>query len=404
MTTKLNRRGFLKVSFIGLAAIVSACAKVLNKPAGTATPVPTPTLDITPKTYAPDDAHILYTGRIDFTDPQKPKFSAPGVYIQARFRGTSASVMLKDEFKYGTSRNYYDAVIDDATVVKIAPDMGGTTKYPVASGLPYGEHSLTLVKRTEASVGSCQFLGFEFDGEILPAPAAPARRIEIIGDSICCGTGAEALNGSPQCQEDGWGQPYNNARLAFGPVMARALNAAYHLTAVSGIGLTRDYSFKYDARPMPEVYDLIFLEQANTAVNIWDTSRFVPDVIVIALGTNDFSPGDSDRPSLSVDDFAAAYVQSIGGLRDYYPNASIFCVTSPMLGDRWPTSADRFSTDQINAIIKVVGELNNKGDAKVYKFMATKIVGMGCGTHPNVDQQAAMAEELRLYVASVMGW
>jgi len=176
MTAKLTRRDFLKFSFISLAAIVSACAKVLSKPDETATPVQTATLDTTPKTYAPDDPHILYTGRIDFTDPQKPGFSAPGVYIQARFRGTSAFVMLQDEFKYGTLRNYYDAVIDEAIVVKIAPVKTGTMKYPVASGLPYGEHTLTLIKRTEASIGSCRFLGFEFDGGILPAPAAPSRR------------------------------------------------------------------------------------------------------------------------------------------------------------------------------------------------------------------------------------
>ena len=35
--------------------------------------------------------------------------------------GTSAAVLLQDEFRYGTTRNYYDAVIDGATVVKIAP-------------------------------------------------------------------------------------------------------------------------------------------------------------------------------------------------------------------------------------------------------------------------------------------
>jgi hypothetical protein len=65
-----------------------------------------------------------------------------------------------------------------------------------ASNLPNTEHTLTLVKRTEASIGSCQFLGFELGGELLPAPARPARRIEVIGDSICCGTGDEAVNES----------------------------------------------------------------------------------------------------------------------------------------------------------------------------------------------------------------
>ena len=389
------------MTFISMAAIISACAKILNQPAKTATPIATATQDITLRSYAADDPDILYTGRIDFSDPKKPKFSAPGVSIQARFRGTSASVMLQDEFKWGTYRNYFDAVIDDTSVVKISPEKS-VTKYAVASGLPYGEHTLSLVKRTEASVGSCQFLGFEFTGASLPAPAKPARRMEFIGDSISCGSGNEGVNESEQCQADGWGQPYQNARLAYGPVLARKMNAGYHVTAVAGIGLIRNYSFQYDARPMPEVYDSLFLEQTDSPK--WDHTRFVPDALVLALGTNDFSPGDSERASMKVDDFVAAFVKFISRLRTYYPNASIFCISSPMLGDHWPSSADMFSTDQINAIIKTVAEFNNNGDAKVYQFMSSKIVGMGCGTHPNVEQHAVLAEALGAYVASVMGW
>jgi len=236
----------------------------------------------------------------------------------------------------------------------------------------------------------------------MSTPSNPARRMEFIGDSISCGSGNEAANESEQCQEDGWGQPYQNARLAFGPVLARKMKAGYHVTAVAGIGLIRNYSFQYDARPLPEVYDSLFLEQTNSPA--WDHTRFVPDALVIGLGTNDFSPGDSDRPSMKVDDFVTAYIKFINKLRTYFPNATIFFVSSPMLGDRWPTSADRFSTDQINAIIKSVAECNNNGDAKIYKFMSTKIIGLGCGTHPNVEQHAALAEELGDYIASVMGW
>jgi GNAT superfamily N-acetyltransferase len=185
--------------------------------------------------YAPDDPNILYTGRIDFSNAKEPKFSAPAVYIRARFRGTGVSVLLEDEFKWGTNRNYFDAVIDDNTVVKIAPEQG-VTRYEAASGLPNAEHTITLVKRTEASIGYSKFLGFEFDGEILPPPEKPARRIEFIGDSITAGAGIEADNNSAECQADGWGQPYNNARLAYGPVLARSLGTEYHVSAVSGIG------------------------------------------------------------------------------------------------------------------------------------------------------------------------
>jgi lysophospholipase L1-like esterase len=402
MTKRISRREFLE---LGFTTLLSACAPkiVTPEPTATADPAATETrfADTTPRIYAPEDPGILYAGRIDFSRPAEPKFSAPGVYIRARFRGTGASFLLKDEFKWGTNRNYFDAVIDEKTVVKIAPEEG-VTRYEAAAGLPNAEHTITLVKRTEASIGYSTFLGFEFAGEILPPPERPARRIEFIGDSITAGAGIEAANNSPECQTDGWGQPYNNARLAYGPVLARSLNADYHISAVSGIGLVRNYSFRYDARPMPEVYDLLFFEQVRSPV--WDHNLFVPDVLVLALGTNDFSPGDSEREPMDVDAFAAAYISFIEKLRADYPQAEIFVVSSPMLGDHWPNPADTFATDQKNAIAETVEELNAKGDAKIHKYLTTPIVGIGCGTHPSVEQQAMMASQLGAAIAPVMGW
>ncbi|MFZ6026069.1 MAG: SGNH/GDSL hydrolase family protein [Chloroflexota bacterium] len=418
----LSRRTFLYLSW---AAFVSACTAP-GRPTVTSIPTPsrtalpadpvaavTPTLFPTPspamtstlamnaKRIHPDDPHITYSGRIDFSDPKRPRFSAPGVYIRAAFRGTAAAVWLEDEFKWGHDRNYYDVVLDGTAVFKLAPQKT-VQRYVAFTGLPQGEHTLTLHKRTEAGIGFSEFLGFEFDGEILPSAPRSARRIEWIGDSITCGAGNEAANESPECLEDGWGQPYHNARLSYAAITARRLQAEYHLTAVSGIGLVRNYSNQYDARPLPEVYDLIYLENAGSPA--WEPARFVPDVLSIALGTNDFSPGDGDRPRMDVDTFASAYLQFAGKLRRYYPAAHIFCVSSPMLGDGWPEAADRFATRQREAISQVVDDFNRRGDEKVHKFFSTHLSGRGCGTHPDVAQHEFLAEELSAAIASVMGW
>ena len=56
----------------------------------------TPTFDLTTQVYSPENSNIQYTGRIDFSNPQEPKFSAPSVIIQARFCGVSATVLLED--------------------------------------------------------------------------------------------------------------------------------------------------------------------------------------------------------------------------------------------------------------------------------------------------------------------
>jgi lysophospholipase L1-like esterase len=130
----------------------------------------------------------------------------------------------------------------------------------------------------------------------------------------------------------------------------------------------------------------------------------VPDAVVIGLGTNDFSPGDSDRPTMDVGAFAMAYVEFIGTLRGYYPKADIFCISSPMLGDHWPKPEEKSATNQKAAITKVVDELNGKGDAKVHKFFVNPIVGAGCATHPNTDQHALLASQLGGFIAPIMGW
>jgi lysophospholipase L1-like esterase len=351
--------------------------------------------------YEADHASIVYTGRIDFTDPKKPRFSGAATYIQARFKGTGWTVELEDENRYGTEKNYYDAIVDDSEPVKITAARGQTS-FPVASDLENTEHTVTLVKRTEANIGYSDFLGFTFTGEISSPPPRPSRRIEIIGDSISAGSGAEAVDGSAECQEGGWGQPYHNAYGSYGAVMARSLDAEYHVTAVSGIGLIRNYSSMYDARPMPEVYDLMFLELTDSAA--WDPATWVPDAVVVALGTNDFSPGDSDRPKMGVTEFTTAYVDFVTKLRGYYPDAEIFAVSSPMLGDGWPEPTDKSLTDQKAALTAVEEHFSSAGDTKVHKFFSTKLSGAGCGTHPDAQQHAYLGKELGDYVKSVTGW
>ncbi|WP_437835460.1 SGNH/GDSL hydrolase family protein [Sorangium sp. So ce1153] len=357
--------------------------------------------DTTERIYDADDSNIQVSGRVDFSDPKKPRFSTPGVTIQASFKGSSVAVTLDDEHKWDKYFNYFDVSVDDGPVTKIQVQPEAM-EYEIASDLPYGEHTVTVIKRTEASIGYTELLGFKFGGEIQPPPQRPSRKIEFIGDSISCGSGIDAPNGSPQCEEDGWGQPYHNARLAYGPLVARQLGAEYHVTAVSGIGLVRNYSSEYDARPMPEVYGLLFPELTDSPA--WDTARFVPDAIVIALGTNDFSPGDSERPRMDVETYAEAYIDFIDTLRGYYPDAHIFCMSSPMLGDGWPEPTDMSATDHKASLTRVEEHFAANNDTKVHKVFVSKATGKGCGTHPDATEHETMAEELSPVLQSVMGW
>jgi lysophospholipase L1-like esterase len=384
--------------------------------------------------YGPDDPNVQYSGRVDFADPKQPKFAASAVYVGAKFHGSSVKVSFKD------TSNFFDVIVDDLPPVRVAPAAGTSTYDATPSGLCDGVHHVKFVKRTEADVGSTTFLGFTFNGPILPPDPAPQpkRRIEIIGDSITCGSGVEATSSTaPECMQNGlftmsstgvitpqfgYGQGVENGYLAYGPVIARQLNAEWHVTCTSGIGLLRNY-YNRDNRTMQVLYDLMYPE--NTASTpTWDTTLFVPDVIVIGLGTNDFSRATADpntlRPPMTITGvdggvgLVQGYIQFIDQLVTFYPGVTIVLVSSPILGDAYPTPSDTQFTDHQTAIKDVVAYYAPDGGAaaadggavnvRVYPAFLDKVFGLGCGGHPNVKEQAAAATKIVPVIQAAMNW
>ncbi len=388
-------------------------------------------VDTTKRIYEADDAKIQYMGRFDFTDPKAPVTTAAAANVTIRFEGDSVTALIKDQFRYNKYRNYFDVMVDGEILGKVALEKNETS-VSLVSGLKPGVHVLTMVRRTEPQIGEWTFLGFEIGGTLLEPAPLPARKIAVIGDSITAGSGIEAANNSAECSlgafeqeaSDGWGIPFHNANLAYGPIAARMLDAQFHVAGVSGIGLIRNYTSVYDIRPMPAVYDLLYLEKDPLAglsggggmggmieigeEHLWDHDLYVPDAIVVALGTNDFSLGDSTlanpRPDISVEEFTAAYIEFVDKLRSYHPEATFFGMTSPMLGDGWPRSGDTFLTDHRNAISAVEAHYDAEGFAGFHPIQVEKVSGGGCGTHPDVEEHAEMAEVIAEAIAEAMGW
>jgi lysophospholipase L1-like esterase len=136
----------------------------------------------------------------------------------------------------------------------------------------------------------------------------------------------------------------------------------------------------------------------------WDATQrtsWVPDAIVIGLGTNDFGAGDPTdktqsfpRPALTAEAFAAGYIAFVEQLRGYYPSAQIFIVSSPVLASP-PLESGLEMTE---------AHFATAGDLKVHRFVFGKINGLGCGTHPNAEQHAALAEQLVPVIRQALNW
>ena len=66
----------------------------------------------------------------------------------------------------------------------------------------------------------------------------------------------------------------------------------------------------------------------------WDPSQWMPDVVVINLGTNDYNAGGAD-PSAN---FQSTYLQFVKQLESAYPGVFVFGAVGPMLGGSSYTS------------------------------------------------------------------
>ncbi|HKX29131.1 MAG TPA: SGNH/GDSL hydrolase family protein [Blastocatellia bacterium] len=326
-----------------------------------------------------DNQNIQYTGRIDFTNPKRPRFWSPGVYLKASFKGSDCEIVVNDEVLYGNSHNYLEVAIDNRKPVRIKLTEAVNT-IKVAEGLPEGAHTITICKNTESGIGYLEFIGFKCE-RLLPLPAQPARKLEFIGDSITCGTGSD-LSRTP-CDQGQW-YDQHNAYLSYGPIVARQLNAQWSLSAVSGIGLI--HSCCDMSITMPQVFDKMNL---RTDTGNWDFARYQPDAVTICLGQND---GLQDPAA-----FTNAYIKFIQRLRGYYPQARIVCLTSPM-GDETLTSFLKSN------LTRVVARLRDQGDQKVSTFFFSRQFHAGCGGHPDQDDHFLMADELSAYLKSILEW
>jgi len=336
-----------------------------------------------------DDPNIQYIGRVNFSNPKKVLFDWPGVYICAAFEGTSCSIRLQNH-KLENYQNEYAVTIDQR-----APRLLTTTDtlivYQVATGLPDSiPHTIMIQKRTEALAGSGEFRGFILDKgkKLLPHLQRPKRRIEFIGNSITCGYGVEGETSN--CH---YSAETENACMSYAAITARALQADYTLVAYSGRGVVRNYgdSNKTSPNTMPILFDRTCFSDSTLK---WNFARWVPQAVVLNLGTNDYST----QPFPDSTIFQDAYARFIYHVRSLYPGVTMFCICGPMIGE--PCA---------KYIKEVVMHEQKMGRDKDVFFIEMKKSALadtdwGCDNHPNIYGMNKIADILISTIRLRMNW
>jgi lysophospholipase L1-like esterase len=147
---------------------------------------------------------------------------------------------------------------------------------------------------------------------------------------------------------------------------------------------------------IPELYDRVLTYDPRQA---WDFSKWVPDVVVINLGTNDFAQANPDEKN-----WTAAYRQFIARVRGHYPQAQIYCATGPCLGDDQARKAKSTLLAYVNSIVAAE---QAAGDKKVHALdfgQQSLEDGVGADWHPGVKTQSIMAGKLEDAVRRDLGW
>ena len=333
---------------------------------------------------SPSSEAISYRGRIDFSDPAAPVLSWPATRIDVNFHGESVAVTLDDEL----GKNYYSAFIDGDWKRPIVLGLHkGQHRYEVIDDLAAGDHTLTLVKRTEGEEGATRFLGLNFNegAKLLPASKLPQRRLEIYGDSITSGMGAMApLNGEDGRLFD------KNSFMSYGAITARALGADYRSISQSGIGIMVSW-FDFT---MPDFYDQLSAVGDNDSV--WDFSRWTPQVVVINLLQNDSWLVDKRLDPVPTDaERVQAYYDFIDRIHKRYPKALLIGA----LGSMDATQADSPWPGYIQSAVENYRRDHPKAQLATIVFPFT-----GYGQHPRVVHHQANAAKLTAFIRERMDW
>jgi hypothetical protein len=336
--------------------------------------------------FTADDPRINYIGRFDFTDPLSPRWNWSGSTIEARFSGPTLGIGLID------GKADYDIEID-GVIDTVIRTQASVTRYDIRTDLSNTMHTVRIVQRSENHVSAAVFKGLYLDdnGTLGAAPVQPSRKIEFIGNSDLVAYGVESASGN--CT-DAQLRKFTNTNRSYGALIARAFDAQSVILGWSGKGMVRNYSSpsKRDSTNFTAYYGKTL---GMLGVD-WDFSKWIPDLVVIELGWNDFSSSTSDESRYPDDTmYIGDYRKCIAGIRSHYPDAAVLCVATHI-------------RNLVDYVKRVVAEenasLQHPGVYYAEYPLDESLELTGCNGHPSTNDQRIIAEVLADTIKKKLGW
>ena len=317
---------------------------------------------------------------------------------EAGFRVTGARhlemVLRSDDTTTDPSRAHltprYAVLVDGDIVMDHCMKEPEETITVFDSGVPWGAE-IRFRKLSECTQSIMAIREIRTDGKIVPLEEH-GPRIEFIGDSITCGYGVDDSNTSSNFSTEA-----ENALKSYAVLTAKILGADYSLFSYSGYGIISGYTDdgKRNTREvLPQWYETfgfsysLAADGSKTQDIPWDFSKFMPDIVVLNLGTNDNSYCRMNEGGY--EEFEEKYLEFLRTIRRCNPQAHILCVMGMM-----ETGVDTY----------IRNAAKRSGDERCTCVSLTTQngwLGYGSNWHPSEDTHAYRAKELAEYITQAM--
>lgn len=305
-------------------------------------------------------------------------FSASGIEFSANCEG---KVALNLNVKYLKQTDSYGGLYFTVIVDGVKKDRAqchitstGNVELVLAENLPAGNHTFEVYRQTEHRGAEVGISSIVMNGSFNEKPEDNRLYIEFIGDSISTGFGALGTTSD----SDGGSPKWQDATAAYPYLTAKALGADFSDVCYSGIGA----KYGWQDPNMLNFYPYQRWQyDRNTQYNF---NARQPDVVVIALGTNDISM--EGEKGITVEQRLAGYQELLDMVRAKNPNSKIVWIYGMM-------------KDDDNARIPAIIEENGGAAAGLYSLeLVTNTAG--AGWHPSAAGQQKFADDLVAYLNS----
>lgn len=346
-------------------------------------------------TFSATQENVKYTGR-NYYDGKTAWLVQSGSAVEFTVSAKSAEVTIAGDYSINNDEKYRSryAVIVDGEI--ITDDVMSEKSKTIE--LFKGEKSRTaevkIIHLSEANNGTIGVSEIKVNSDS-PVPVVPAREkelsIEFIGDSITCAYGVEGKSASDQ-----YTTKTENFMKSYAYLTAEKLGADYSAVSYSGHGIISGYS--NDGKRNTDNLVPPYYKNCGNLSNYaepWDFTENPNDVVVINLGTNDYSYVSKDFDTRS-QEFVDGYEDFLETVRECNPDAYIICTFGIMGGQ-----------EMYPLIEQAVEDFSKKtGDDKITVFqspMQNMADGYGADYHPSEITQQKNAYILADKICNAIG-